>query len=94
MAEARARGLRVVEGGSSVHPDGSGLQFVEELRKADRRVVVLVLRISLHPDDHRRALELGADAMLSKAALDDIADAIRQLRLSSDPESVVSEKQG
>jgi DNA-binding NarL/FixJ family response regulator len=95
MAEARARGLRVVEGGSSVHSDRSGLQFVEELRKADRRVVVLVLRISLHPDDHCRALELGADAVLSKAAaLDDITDAIRQLRLSSDPESVVGEKQG
>jgi DNA-binding NarL/FixJ family response regulator len=95
MAEARARGLRVVEGGSSVHPDESGLQFVEELRKADRRVAVLVLRISLDTDDHCRALELGADAVLSKAAtLDDIADARRQLRLSSDPESVVSEKRG
>jgi DNA-binding NarL/FixJ family response regulator len=56
---------------------------------------VLVLTISLDADDYCRALELGADAMLSKAAaLDDITDARRQLRLSSDPESVVSEKRG
>jgi DNA-binding response OmpR family regulator len=68
MAEAGARGLRVVEGGSSAHPDGSGLQFVEELRKADRRVAVLALTISLGADGHCRVLELGADAVLSKAA--------------------------
>jgi len=94
MAEARARGLRVVQAGSSVHPDGSGLQFVEELRRADRRVAVLILTINLDTDDHCRPLELDADSVLSKAALGNIADARRQLRLSSDPESVVSEKGG
>lgn len=95
MAEAGARGLRAVEGGSSVHPGGSGLQFAEELRKADRRVAVFVLTISLGADDHCRAPELDTDAVLSKAtALDDITDARRRLRLSSDPESVVSDKRG
>jgi DNA-binding NarL/FixJ family response regulator len=92
MAEERARGLRVVEGGSSVHSDGSGLQCVEKLRRAERHVAVLVLTISLDADDHCRPLALDADSVLSKAALGDIADARRQLRLSSVPESVVSEK--
>jgi DNA-binding NarL/FixJ family response regulator len=68
MAEAGARGLRVVEGGSSAHPDGSGLQFVEELRKADRRVAVLALTINLDPNEHCRALELNADTVLSMVA--------------------------
>jgi hypothetical protein len=92
MVEARARGLRVEEGGSSVHPDGSRLQCVEKPRRAERHVAVLVLTISLDADDHCRPLALDADSVLSKAALGDIADARRQLRLISDPESVVSEK--
>ena len=86
-------GLKV--GWVKVGRESGKLQDIDLLNAARWPLFEYLRHGGRDPDDHRRVLELGADAVLSKAAaLDDIADAIRQLRLSSDPESVVDEKRG
>lgn len=47
-------------------PDGNGFELIGELRKLDPDVAVLVLSGTIDPAYPERALEAGADAMLSK----------------------------
>jgi DNA-binding NarL/FixJ family response regulator len=61
-------------------PDGDGLDLIGGLRAAIPHVPVLVLTISVDPDSRSRAMEAGADEVLSKAApLSEIIEAIRRL---------------
>lgn len=61
-------------------PDSSGVELVGELRENCPQAPVLVLTISLDPEDRQRALEAGADAVVSKSAsLEEILDAIHRL---------------
>jgi DNA-binding NarL/FixJ family response regulator len=49
-------------------PAGEGLELIEELREACPQAAVVVLTSSFAPEDHQRAMEGGAEAVLSKAA--------------------------
>lgn len=61
-------------------PDGSALNLIGELRAAIPRVPVLVLTISVDPDTLARAMEAGANEVLSKTApLSEIVEAIQRL---------------
>ena len=46
-------------------PDGEGIDLIEELRE---QAPVVVLTSSFDPEDHQRAMEAGAEAVLSKDA--------------------------
>lgn len=81
LAEARVR----VSGGEPdvvvaelELPDGDGVDLISELYNIGFRV--LVLTISLDPDRHARALEAGAEEVLTKmASLAEIREAIKRL---------------
>lgn len=61
-------------------PDGDGLELIGELRTAIPRAPVLVLTVSVDPGTHARALDAGADEVLSKTApLAEIVEAIQRL---------------
>jgi DNA-binding NarL/FixJ family response regulator len=61
-------------------PDGDGEDLIRELRAADPNVSVLVLTKSTDPERHARALEAGAEkVMTKKCALDEIVEAVRRL---------------
>lgn len=61
-------------------PDGEGIDLIGELRKVCPRAPVLVLTISLDPDDHSRAIGAGADKVLSKStSLEEIVATVRHL---------------
>src|SRR4051794_38608411 len=46
-------------------PDGEGIDLIEDLRE---QAPVVVLTSSFDPEDHQRAMEAGAEAVLSKDA--------------------------
>jgi two-component system response regulator DevR len=48
--------------------DGEGIDLIEELGDACPQAPVVVLTASVDPEDHHRAMEAGAEAVLSKAA--------------------------
>lgn len=59
-------------------PEGTALDLIRELRECSPQSSLLVLTISLDPEDRRRALEAGADEVLSKASsLDEILETIK-----------------
>lgn len=59
-------------------PEGTALDLIRELRECSPQSSLLVLTISLDPEGRRRALEAGADEVLSKASsLDEILETIK-----------------
>jgi DNA-binding NarL/FixJ family response regulator len=61
-------------------PDGNGEDLIRELRASDPNVSVLVLTKSTDPERHARALEAGAEKVMTKTcALDEIVEAVRKL---------------
>lgn len=59
-------------------PDGTAPDLLRELRKCFPKASLLVLTISVDEEDHRLALEAGADEVISKASsLDDILKTIK-----------------
>jgi DNA-binding NarL/FixJ family response regulator len=62
-------------------PDGDGIELISELRKLNSDASVLVLSATVDPAYPERALEAGADAVLSKMyAPMRIADEIKRMR--------------
>lgn len=61
-------------------PDGDGVELIRELRAADPGVSVLVLTNSPDPAHHARAMEAGAESVLTKeSTLEEIMDTVRRL---------------
>jgi DNA-binding NarL/FixJ family response regulator len=61
-------------------PDGEGIGLLGEMRESCPGVRVMVLTISVDPEDHARAREAGADEVANKADdLFEIFAAIRRL---------------
>ena len=61
-------------------PDGDGTNLIAQMRSSKPDVPVLVLTMSRDPARHARALEVGADRVLTKdASIEEIVDAIRHL---------------
>ena len=61
-------------------PDGDGTELIGDLREANPNVSVMVLTMSLNPQDHVRAREAGAEEVLSKASSrEEIVEAVRRL---------------
>lgn len=61
-------------------PDGEGVDLIKELRQANAGVAVLVLSASLDTTNLERAMEAGADEMLSKISTPaEIVGAIRRI---------------
>ena len=64
-------------------PDGEGSSLIEEMRESCPDVRVLVLTISIEPEELARAREAGAEEVLSKSDdLHDILGAIRRFARS------------
>ncbi len=61
-------------------PDGDGTDLIPQLRRTEPYVPVLVLTLSRDPALHARALEAGAEKILTKdASMGEIVDAVRRL---------------
>ncbi|MGB3632615.1 MAG: response regulator transcription factor [Rubrobacteraceae bacterium] len=61
-------------------PDGKGIDLLTELRESCPEAPALVLTVSVDSEDHRQALEAGADRVLSKASpLEEILEAINSV---------------
>ncbi len=61
-------------------PDGDGTDLVHELHKTDPPVPALVLTTTFDPAWHTRALEAGAEEVLTTAAsVDELIGAVRRL---------------
>jgi DNA-binding NarL/FixJ family response regulator len=59
-------------------PDGSGIEFIKELREFNPEGVVLVLSASIDPKAEASALEAGAARVLHKAdGITEIAEAVK-----------------
>jgi DNA-binding NarL/FixJ family response regulator len=60
-------------------PDGDGVDLIAKMRKTEPDVPVLVLTLSRDPAHHARALEAGAERVLTKdASIEEIVDAVRR----------------
>jgi DNA-binding NarL/FixJ family response regulator len=58
-------------------PDGSGIEFIKELREFNPKGVVLVLSASIDPKAEASALEAGAAGVLHKSdGITEIAEAV------------------
>ena len=67
-------------------PDGEGIGLLGEMRESCPAVRVMVLTISVDPEDHARAREAGADEVANKADdLFEIFAAIRRLARGCPP---------
>lgn len=82
LAEARAR---IDGGGFDVAvldlnlPDGNGADLIEDLRRSNGSVAVLILSADLDPDNLARAHRAGADEILDKLAPpEEVVGAIRR----------------
>ena len=61
-------------------PDGDGTELISQIRRTEPDVPVLVLTLCRDPARHARALEAGAERILTKdASIEEIVDAIRRL---------------
>jgi DNA-binding NarL/FixJ family response regulator len=61
-------------------PDGDGTDLISQMRSTESDVPVLVLTLSQDPARHARALDAGADRVLTKdASVEEIVDAVRRL---------------
>jgi DNA-binding NarL/FixJ family response regulator len=59
-------------------PDGSGSEFIKELREFNPKGVVLVLSADIDPEAEASALEAGAAGVLHKAdGITEIAEAVK-----------------
>jgi DNA-binding NarL/FixJ family response regulator len=66
-------------------PDGAGTQLIEDLRRANPRVKVLILTASFEPGHLERMAEVGADGVLDKTSdLKEIAAEVRRLTSAGD----------
>ena len=64
-------------------PDGDGADLISRMRRTEPNVPVLVLTLSRDPARHARALDAGADRVLTKdASIKEIVDAVRRLGTS------------
>ena len=62
-------------------PDGEGIELLEDLRRANPDVTVLILSATLNESNLVRAVEAGADGILDKLAdQEEIVDEMRCLR--------------
>jgi DNA-binding NarL/FixJ family response regulator len=83
LAEGRA--LAAVDGVNAavvglLLPDGDGIELVGELRGSDPGISVLVLTVIQNREVHDRAIDMGADEVLTKEAiLSEIIGAVRHL---------------
>ncbi len=59
-------------------PDGEGIRLIDEMRGWCPGVRVLVLTISVDPEDHARAREAGADEVANKS--DDLFEIFARIR--------------
>ncbi len=61
-------------------PDGDGTDLIAQMRRTGPDVPVLVLTLSRDPARHTRALDAGAQRVLTKdASIEEIVDAVRRL---------------
>jgi DNA-binding NarL/FixJ family response regulator len=61
-------------------PDGDGADLISQMRGTEPDVPVLVLTLSQDPARHARALDAGAERVLTKdASIKEIVDAVRRL---------------
>lgn len=59
-------------------PDGEGSDLIKELRATDPDVPVMVLTNSIDPERHTRAVDAGAERVLTKdASMEEILEAVR-----------------
>lgn len=74
-------------------PDGEGTDLIAPFREKNPEFAALVLTASLDPEEHARAIEAGASAVLHKTAdLDEIVDSMRRLAAGEalmSPEEIV-----
>lgn len=62
-------------------PDGNGMDLISDLREANPDASIVVLSVDLNPKNQARALERGANAVLSKeASITQIVAAVRNLQ--------------
>lgn len=60
-------------------PDGDGAELIRDLRAAEPDVPVMVLTRSADPERHTRAVDAGAERVLTKdASVEEILEAIRE----------------
>jgi DNA-binding NarL/FixJ family response regulator len=61
-------------------PDGDGTDLISQMHRTEPDVPVLVLTLSRDPARHARALDAGAERVLTKdASIEEIVDAVRRL---------------
>ncbi len=61
-------------------PDADGAEVIRELHEADIQVPALVLTVHYDPDRHARALQAGAEEVLTKdASIEEIVAAIKRV---------------
>lgn len=61
-------------------PDGDGEDLIRDLRAVDPNVSILALTRNTDPARHARALEAGAESVITKKSpLNEIVDAVRRL---------------
>jgi DNA-binding NarL/FixJ family response regulator len=61
-------------------PDGEGSDLIRDLRASDPDMTIVVLTNTHDPERHARALEAGADGVLTKdAAADEILNTARRV---------------
>ena len=61
-------------------PDGDGTDLISQMRSTEPEVPVLVLTLSQDPARHARALDAGAERVLTKdSSIEEIVDEIRRL---------------
>ncbi len=61
-------------------PDGSGTEFIQDLRQLNPEATALVLTATIDPEDPGRAMEAGATEVLSKSVgVGEIVGTVRRL---------------
>lgn len=83
---AEARGLLNKDIGVAIVdlnlPDGSGIEFIEDLRNLNPESIVLVLTASMDPDEKGDAVQTGATEVLHKSVgVGEIVEAVKRLRM-------------
>lgn len=67
-------------------PDGDGSDLIQDLHAVNPRCRVLILSASIDPEQHVRAVEVGAAGVMHKcSSLADIVDAVQTLRKGETP---------
>lgn len=82
LAEARRLPTKDIEVAvvDLVLPDGSGIEFVRDLREFNPEVIAFVVTASADPGAHTAALEAGAATVIHKSIdVAEMAEAVRRL---------------